>query len=188
MRSRSLPAGFALAAILGVSLTTVSMPARAGEPSAGPGPAAEAPASGAPSTTPAPAGGAPAVGGGAAPGTAAAGSATAPAGGPMLGPATNSAAKLLRTSGLIRNASVEPPAKKASGDPSQTRAGGEARVVSDHSRGQIHAKRGARFFDEVNVPNRKIENISASKKEEWRPHCITSSTHPFYVGEHPKKI
>jgi hypothetical protein len=100
----------------------------------------------------------------------------------------NSAAKLLRTSGLIRNASVEPPAKKASGDPSQTRAGGEARVVSDHSRGQIHAKRGARFFDEVNVPNRKIENISASKKEEWRPHCITSSTHPFYIGEHPKKI
>jgi len=88
MRRRSLPAGFALAAILGVSLTTVSMPARAGEPSAGPGPAAEAPASGAPSTTPAPAGGAPAVGGGAAPGTAAAGSATAPAGGPMLGPAT----------------------------------------------------------------------------------------------------
>ena len=66
MRSRSLPAGFALAAILGVSLASASMPTRAGEPSTGPGPAAEAPASGAPSTTPAPAVGAPAIGGGAA--------------------------------------------------------------------------------------------------------------------------
>src|SRR6478609_10811506 len=79
-------AGVTMAAILGVSLTTVSMPARAGEPSAGPGPAAEAPASGAPSTTPAPAVGAPAAGGGAAPGTP--GATAAPAGGPMLGPAT----------------------------------------------------------------------------------------------------
>ena len=43
MRRPSLLAGVTMAAILGVSLTTVSMPARAGEPSAGPGPAAEAP-------------------------------------------------------------------------------------------------------------------------------------------------
>ena len=86
MRRPPLLAGVTMAAILGVSLTTVSMPARAGEPSAGPGPAAEAPASGAPSTTPAPAVGAPAAGGGAAPGTP--GATAAPAGGPMLGPAT----------------------------------------------------------------------------------------------------
>ena len=78
MRRPSLLAGFTMAAMLGVSLATASVSALAGEPSAGPGPAAEAPASGAPSTTPAPAGGAPAAGGGAAP----------PAGGPMLGPAT----------------------------------------------------------------------------------------------------
>ena len=86
MKRPPLLAGVTMAAILGVSLTTVSMPARAGEPSAGPGPAAEAPASGAPSTTPAPAVGAPAAGGGAAPGTP--GATAAPAGGPMLGPAT----------------------------------------------------------------------------------------------------
>jgi mono/diheme cytochrome c family protein len=78
MRRPSLLAGFTMAAMLGVSFSTASVSAPAGEPSTRPGPAAEAPASGAPSTTPAPAGGAPAAGGGAAP----------PAGGPMLGPAT----------------------------------------------------------------------------------------------------
>ena len=65
MRSRSLLAGFTMAAILGLWLASASMPTLAGEPSAGPGPAAEAPASGAASTTPAPAVGAP---GGVAPG------------------------------------------------------------------------------------------------------------------------
>jgi mono/diheme cytochrome c family protein len=87
MRRPSLRAAFTLAAMLGVSLATISLslPALAGGSSAGPTPAAEAPASGASSTTPAPPDGAPAAGGGAAPGTPAAG---APAGGPMLGPAT----------------------------------------------------------------------------------------------------
>jgi mono/diheme cytochrome c family protein len=88
MRRPSLLAGVTMAAILGVSLTAIFMPALAGEPSTGPGPAAEAPASGAPSTTPAPVDGTPAAGGGAAPGAPAAGAATAPAGGPMLAPAT----------------------------------------------------------------------------------------------------
>jgi Cytochrome C oxidase, cbb3-type, subunit III len=87
MRSPSLLAGFTMAAMLGLSLATISLPVLAGEPSAGPGPAAEAPASGASSTTPAPPG-APPAGGGAAPGAPAAGAAAAPAGGPMLGPAT----------------------------------------------------------------------------------------------------
>jgi mono/diheme cytochrome c family protein len=77
MRRPSLLAGFKMAAMLGVSFATASVPAPAGEPSTRPAPAVEAPASGAPSTTPAPAG-APAASGGAAP----------PAGGPMLGPAT----------------------------------------------------------------------------------------------------
>jgi hypothetical protein len=86
MRRPFLLAGVTMAAILGLSLASASMATRAGEPSAGPGPATEAPASGAPSATPAPAGGAPAAGGGAATGTP--GSATAPVGGPMLGPAT----------------------------------------------------------------------------------------------------
>src|SRR6185437_13117174 len=84
MRRPPLIAGVTMAAILGVSLATVSMPARAGEPSAGPAPAAEVPASGTP--TPAPAVGAPAAGGGAAPGSP--GTTAAPAGGPMLCPAT----------------------------------------------------------------------------------------------------
>jgi mono/diheme cytochrome c family protein len=86
MRRPFLLAGVTMAAILGLSLASASMATRAGEPSAGPGPATEAPASGAPSATPAPAGGAPAAGGGAATGTP--GSATAPVGGPMLAPAT----------------------------------------------------------------------------------------------------
>ena len=77
MRRPSLLAGFKMAAMLGVSFATASVPAPAGEPSTRPAPAVEAPASGAPSTTPAPAG-APAASGGAAP----------PPGGPMLGPAT----------------------------------------------------------------------------------------------------
>jgi mono/diheme cytochrome c family protein len=85
MRSPSLLAGFTMAAMLGVSLASTSVPALAGEPSARPAPAAEAPASGVPSATPAPAGEAPSAGGG---GTPAGGAATAPAGGPMLGPAT----------------------------------------------------------------------------------------------------
>ena len=88
MRRSFLLPGVTMAAILGVSLATVFMPARAGERSAGPGPATEAPAGGAPGAPPAPAGGAPAAGGGAAPGTSVPGSATAPVGGPMLGPAT----------------------------------------------------------------------------------------------------
>jgi hypothetical protein len=54
------------------------------------------------------------------------------------------------------------PRKKASGDPSQTWGRKKRGPVAKHvwlataAAGRIHAKRGARFFDERSAPNRKI--------------------------------
>jgi hypothetical protein len=68
----------------------------------------------------------------------------------------NSGAKLLRTSGLIRNASVEPPQK------------GIGRSFTDEGwwRSMWNPrKEGRKVFDEVNAPNRKIS--VPPKKQEW---------------------